>query len=46
MPLNARNVVLVNALFTRIGFNMLEAFASVKSRRKGTIQDSQVSRLP
>ena len=42
MPLTARNVVRVNGVF-RVGVYVLEAFAGVKSRRKGAIQDSKVS---
>ena len=43
IPLTARNVVRVNAPFTRVGFYALEAFAGVKAEEKGAIQDSQVS---
>ena len=35
MPLTARNVVRINALFTHVGFYVLEAFAGVKSSKKG-----------
>ena len=34
MPLTARNVVRINALFTHVGFYVLEAFAGVKSSKK------------
>ena len=49
-PLTARNVVRVNAPFTRVGFYVLEAFAGVKNSKKkelpGILRLVMVARLP